>query len=168
MDFREEIKPLVDQVRTWASAEPMTPLQRILALYDFKDPDKVPGGFAMWSPTCIGVTEVSAAEYHTDPYKFFYTQLTALNRYRHDLPILFSDVYNIEPEACSSKVMYPEHSMPEIKDFAIKEPRDLDALKVPDPHRDGRMPYILEICRLYHEHLSDLFYACPGGNAPFS
>lgn len=164
----ERIDALVEMVRDWVAEEPMAPKQRTDALYDWTESDHCPGGFAFWSPRCLGIDEVSCLEYHVDAKKMYYCQLLGLARYKHDIPALFTDVYNYDVEAIGSKLSYPEDSMPEIVDFVIKEPKDLLKLRVPDPEKDARMPYVLEIGRRHREKLGDLFPTVLSTNAPFS
>ncbi|MDY6833815.1 MAG: uroporphyrinogen decarboxylase family protein [Chloroflexota bacterium] len=91
------------------------------------------------------------------PSKEFYgnaqTHLKALRDvtayYNLDIPVVIGDVYNIEVEALGAKMIYGENSMPTV-DFTqplIKEPKDLLKLKSPNPLRDGRMPYALELAK---------------------
>lgn len=169
-DFKAEIDRLVDSIREWVAKEPLTPLQRAVKVYTFDDQtlDHAFGGFAFWSPACVGITDVSCREFYTEAEKMFYCQLVALNKFRHDAPAVFVDMYQVDIEACGTKLQYSDDSMPIIAEHAIKEKKDLLKLKVPCPQTDGRMPYQLELARLAKEKLGDLFYGLVATNAPFS
>jgi uroporphyrinogen decarboxylase len=70
-----------------------------------------------------------------------------------DVPSLGYDAYDIEAEAMGQPIVFPGESGPIIDRNALLIPdrRDFDRLKPPDPRRDGRMPFVLEMNRLYLE-----------------
>ncbi|MHB1043199.1 MAG: uroporphyrinogen decarboxylase family protein [Eubacteriales bacterium] len=169
-NFKTEIDRLVDNIRNWVAQEPLTPLERAVKVYTFDDKtlDHAFGGFAFWAPASVGIQDVTCREFYTEAEKMYYCQLFALDKYRHDVPAVFADMYQIDIEACGTKLQYSEDSMPVIAEHAIKEKKDLLKLKVPDPQKDGRMPYQLELARIHKEKLGDLFYMLVATQAPLS
>lgn len=168
-DLNKRIDDLVEKIRARVSKEPMTPLDRAIKVYTFDESlDHAFGGFAFWHPKCVGVTDVTAKEFYTDPEKFIYCQLFGAERFEHDLPAVFPDMYNIDIEACGSKLHYPEDSMPVIKEHVVQKKKDLLKLKIPDFKKDGRGPYIIDATNLFREKVGDIFYICVATNAPWT
>lgn len=85
-----------------------------------------------------------------------------------DIPSLGYDVYNIEAEAMGQPLHLTEGQAPVIDKDAIllKEKVDLLHLRPPEAGLAGRMPFILDVHRLYRERLGfdPAFQFC----APFS
>ncbi len=96
-----------------------------------------------------------ARRFYTDARFFVDTMMSVFAYYDMDLPLPINDAYNYEAEAMGAKMIWGENSMPTI-DLAlplIKEPGDLLKLKPPNPLRDGRMPYALEVMKIIGEYL---------------
>jgi len=167
--FAKKIDGLVEKIRERVNKEPMTPLERAIKVYSFDESlDHAFGGFAFWDPRCVGVTEVTTREFYTDPEKMCYCQLYAADKFAHDLPAVFADMYQIDVEACGTKLHYPEDSMPVIAEHPIHSKQDLLKLRIPDPRSDGRMPYLVELTSLFKEKVGDIFFICVATQAPFS
>ena len=168
-DFLSRIDRLVEKIKSRVAGEPMTPLERALKVYNWDESlDHAFGGFAFWDPRSVGVTGVSTKEFYTDPVKMCYCQLFAAERFGHDLPAVFADMYNIDIEACGTKLFYPEDSIPVIKEHVVKEKADLLRLKMPDFQSGNRISYLLELAHIFKEKVGDLFYVCVATQAPFS
>ncbi len=58
--------------------------------------------------------------------------------------------------------------MPAVHEPLLPEKSDLAKLRVPDPEKDGRMPYILSLCQLHQEKLGSLVFAPCSCCGPFS
>jgi uroporphyrinogen-III decarboxylase len=157
-------KKIIEQI----GKDKFTPLGRLRKLRQFEEADRVTGSFAFWSPSTVGVNDISVREYHNDPEKMYYCQLQALDRFGHDYPMLSADIYNTEPEALGARIEFPENDTPMIVEPAIKKRGDLCRLAVPDPFKDGRLPYRIEICRIHKEVLGEFFPTVTSINAPFS
>ncbi len=69
-----------------------------------------------------------------------------------DVPSLSYDVYNIELEAMGHSLEYLPRSTPVLDPGRVLLPeRRLERLRRPEPGRDGRMPFVLELLRLHQE-----------------
>jgi uroporphyrinogen decarboxylase len=69
-----------------------------------------------------------------------------------DVPNLSYDVYNIELEAMGHPLQYLPRSTPVLDPGSVLLPeRRLSRLRRPEAGRDGRMPFVLELMRLYRE-----------------
>jgi uroporphyrinogen decarboxylase len=99
------------------------------------------------------LADVPTREFFTDAETFTRTQLLTTSYYGLDAPNNLWDVYNIEAEALGQKIVYPPDGIPDAdrSDPLIKSPADLDKLKIPDPFKSGRMPWVHRINQLYLE-----------------
>ena len=113
-------------------------------------PDYVPV-FAQMHDHAAWLTGISVREYLTNPQTFVRSAILASEYYQFEFPMLVYDAYNIEAEALGQKLVYFENAIPEVDrdDPLIKTPSDLARLRVPDPHRAGRMPFVLEANHIY-------------------
>jgi uroporphyrinogen decarboxylase len=168
MAFKDKIKELGKSVIDGLSKDKLTPLERIRKLGRFEEADRVTGSFSFWTPSAVGIHNISAKDYYTNPEIMYYCQLVALNIFNHDFPFLSSDSYNTEPEALGAKLKFPDDDTPLIVEPPIKQKADLIRCRMPDPQKDGRFPYRLEICRIHKEVLGKYFPSVTTINAPFS
>lgn len=72
-----------------------------------------------------------------------------------DILCLFADM-SLEAEACGCQVLFDDINVPMVTTHPVKTVDDLAKLKVPDPHRDGRMPVFLETMRLMKRNFTML------------
>jgi uroporphyrinogen decarboxylase len=73
--------------------------------------------------------------------------------------------FNVVAEAMGCKMRIPEDGVPSIEDHIVKEPADLDKLRVPDPWKDGRLSVNLQAIKLIREEVGDdipIFTYVPG------
>jgi len=96
---------------------------------------------------------VPTRRFFTDAEAFAHTQLLTTAYYGLDAPNNLWDVYNIEAEALGQKIVYPPDGIPDADrtDPLIKSPADLNKIKIPDPFKSGRMPWVHRINQLYLE-----------------
>ena len=126
----------------------LDPMARLVATI-YGKPDRVPVA-AQMHDHAMYLAGVPAKKYYYDAQTFFNTMMSVFLYYGMDVTLFFADVYNYEVEALGAKMIYGEDSMPTV-DFTeplVKDKKDLLKLKTPDPHKDGRMPYALEIVKL--------------------
>ncbi len=113
------------------------------------------------------LTGTSPRRFFSDPDVFITRHLAVSEYYGLDAPSLYYDMYNIEAEALGQKLVWLDDMFPEIDGSVhlIDEPRTLDRLRSPDPRKDGRMPFILEV----YKRLADIGLSPkPRFCAPFS
>lgn len=116
------------------------------------EPDYVPilGAMEAHAFRSLGI---GSWEFFTEPGAFVRAQLLMTGYYGFDLPSVVYDVYNIEVEALGQRLLYPEGSLPEvdISHLLLAQKGNLGRLVPPIPGESGRMPYVLEICRLFRD-----------------
>ncbi|HWU40142.1 MAG TPA: uroporphyrinogen decarboxylase family protein, partial [Candidatus Acidoferrum sp.] len=123
----------------------MTGRERIEAVLAFKIPDRVP----VFPNIHFGTARFAGytiTEFATDGKKNAASLIGARRECGYDGIQVGSDV-TIEGEAVGSRVNYPPDNIPAVVEPFLSEPR-IDRLKMPDPHRDGRMPVLLESTRI--------------------
>ncbi len=161
------VDELTGKVRERIASEPMTPLERLRMSGRFEEPDRVPILLQIheYAARAAGLPVKTIC---TSPIAHVYSQLLALDRYGHDLPCAFADVYNIEAEALGCTLHYPGETFPEIAERAVTEPGDLAKLTIPDGTRAARMPWVLEVNDILGEKLGDVMGIYGAVSAPFS
>ncbi|MFQ5484191.1 MAG: uroporphyrinogen decarboxylase family protein, partial [Desulfobacterales bacterium] len=63
------------------------------------------------------------------------------------------DVYNIEAEAMGQKIVYPPGCIPDVDRTKplIDSPASLDKIRIPDPFKSGRMPWVHDVNKKFLE-----------------
>jgi uroporphyrinogen-III decarboxylase len=97
-------------------------------------------------------------------------QVVSQEKYGYDGCVIDFDDATLA-EACGAKVIFREWD-PAIVDEAepvLRDLRDVDQLKLPDPWKDGRLPVWLEATRLLKERIGDhVFIMGRADQGPFS
>ena len=90
--------------------------------------------------------------FFTDARTFARTQLLVTEYYGFDAPNTMWDGYNIEAEALGQKMMFSPDKIPDVdrREQLLAVPADLDRLKIPDPYKSGRMPWVHEVNKKLH------------------
>jgi uroporphyrinogen decarboxylase len=125
-------------------------LERILKTVKMEEPDQVPIDLytdGAYLAPFIGIRE---REYYTNPTKQLEAGLAYLKRFckkynTHWIYHLPRPDYSLTPEASGlgCVIRWPEDATPYPKKV-IHRPEDIDDLQVPDPKRDGLMPFVLD------------------------
>ncbi len=86
-------------------------------------------------------------EYLTDTEVIISGQLAAYEDLKQDAITVEADML-IEAEAMGSQLAFPEDNICHAISYPLKTNKGkIDKLQIPDPHKDGRIPYILEACK---------------------
>ena len=143
----------------------MNSRDRVLDALNLREPDRVPV-----VPFIISFAAKYAGmkfiEYCRDPRKLSKAQLLTADEFGVDAVYVDSDAV-IEAEAFGADVVYFEDDVPSIGSPRVKSIGDVEALKVPDPHRDGRMPVWIEATRILHREAGDRLGVFTNINGPF-
>lgn len=120
----------------------MTPKERIEAMINGRPFDRVPCNIFIGdhAANIIGV-KVSDLNFSSD--KFVQGQLAANELYGIESTGVSPGLTGIA-EALGSKLVFPDHGAPYVREYAIKDVLDLDKLSVPDPVKAGRFTFVLE------------------------
>jgi uroporphyrinogen decarboxylase len=73
--------------------------------------------------------------------------------------------FNLVAEAMGCRMRVLEDGVPSIDDYVVKQPSDLDRVKIPDPRRDGRLPIHVETTRIIRKNVGGdipIFTYVPG------
>jgi len=145
-------------------ADRMTPRERVDALIAGRPIDRVPchpfiGDHAA---TVLGI-EVSS--YHRSAELMAAAQVAAWRRYGHDWVGIGPALGIVEN--LGTVFAYPKQAAPYIVSHAVKEPADLDRLRVPEVS-DPRIALYLEAARLIQEEIGDRVPVSINVRSPFS
>jgi len=131
-------------------------MERIMTTINGDKPDQV-----AVAPELFGITAKlngkSIHEYVTDGKVIADAQLKAHSEIGNDVVFAFADL-SVEAEAIGCKLRYEKDAYPSVDEVALRDLKDVKDLRLPDPLKDGRMPVVLEACRLMREQLKD---SCP-------
>jgi len=84
-------------------------------------------------------------EFLTDPDKLAQAQIKSFEIYKPDVVVVMADL-NMEAEAAGNELIFPEDTICQIKKYVLEDKANLAKLNLPDPNKDGRLPYYLEAC----------------------
>lgn len=96
---------------------------------------------------------INAREFFSNPEVFIEGGLRTSAELGFDIAETVWDVYDIECEATGGKMSWFDELSPAINNTEplIRTEKDLAKLTPPDPHKSGRMPFIRDVLRLFHE-----------------
>lgn len=131
----------------------MNSLERVLACLRFAKVDRIPCiplvfGHAAW------LTGVKLRSYVSDGKVMAQCQLQALQEFGHDAVFAYAD-NSVEAEAIGARLSYPENTYPVIQTPCLESLKDLDRLVVPDPLNSGRLPQVVEACRILRHRVGE-------------
>jgi uroporphyrinogen decarboxylase len=96
-------------------------------------------------PYCSRLTSYSVREILTDAQKSAEAHLAFYEHFKPDSVIVYNDIY-LEAEAVGCAMEFPEDSISHPKSLLLEDKSQLAKLSVPDPKKDARLPYFLELC----------------------
>ena len=96
-------------------------------------------------PYCSRLTDYTVKEILTDAQKSAEAHLAFYDRFKPDSLIIYNDIY-LEAEAVGCALEFPEHQISHPKTVLVQEKGDLVGLDVPNPRKDARLPYYIEVC----------------------
>lgn len=135
----------------------MNGLERLRKVIDGETPDRVPV-FPLVHFGTAHIGGVNIKQFSTDAATNAKCLITAAKECGYDGIHPGVDV-SIEGEAVGSKVEYPEDNIPFVVENFLKTP-DMNKLSLPDPHKAGRMPMIIESTKICAQEVGDELYIC--------
>ena len=107
--------------------------------------DRVPTTVLI-GPYCSRLTQYSLREILTDARKSTEAHIAFHDRFKPDSLVVYNDIY-LEAEAVGSELEFPEDRISHPKRALLEDKAQLARLRVPDPQKDGRIPYFIEVCQ---------------------
>jgi uroporphyrinogen decarboxylase len=107
--------------------------------------DRVPTTVLI-GPYCSRLTRYSVREILTDARKSAAAHLAFHDRFKPDSLIVYNDIY-LEAEAVGCELEFPEDGISHPKRALLEDKARLARLQVPNPQKDGRIPYFIEVCQ---------------------
>ena len=129
-------------------------------------PERTPV-FALSQEFDARMSGLTYAEYVTDPGEAIRCQIENIERFGYDWSWLHVDD-TIEFEAIGVGTRIEGDIVPVTSEVLPATWETLRSLRQPDPHRDARMPLLLEVIRGVREHFGDRIFVCGRTSAPFS
>ena len=141
----------------------MNSLERVVAAIKMEKPDRVPV-----TPLVIS-RALRVLGYTTDqclynPDKMAEAKVAASEKFDDDSVVAGTDLF-VEAECMGSKVTVYEHT-PVVTEYFLKDRKDIDKLKVPDPASDGRMPFVCKEIELIKQKIGDTRVVVPVTGGP--
>jgi uroporphyrinogen decarboxylase len=166
-DERNQIKKYIQQINQNISKQDMTPLQRMNLVINHKKPDRVPVCLSSMEHTSRSIG-ASVRDIMMNPKKAILADLGTLATYNCDsVCSAYAEPHVIGTEELGTKVFYPENSSPVLKDFALKDLKDVEKLEIPDPYKDGKLPIVLQIIEFLRDKIGDQVPIWQCLNGPF-
>ncbi len=131
----------------------MNSVERIKAAVNFQPPDRVPVIAQVFGHAAT-LAGVALGEYVRSGKLLARCQIQALKHYDYDAVFALMDA-SVETEAVGSVLTYRADQYPSVRTYALSDGADLDGVSVPDPHRAGRMPELLEAARILRREVGD-------------
>ncbi len=143
----------------------MTSRERTLAALTGQPYDRIPVNLLMsdYAARVIGVT---VGEYQQSARLMARGQIAAWQRYGMDLVNTGPGLTGIA-EAMGSRLTFTDNTA-HVAEYAIKEPGELERMRVPDPERDGRLPLFLEAAGIVLREIGDQVPVSLTTSAPFT
>jgi uroporphyrinogen decarboxylase len=117
--------------------------------------DRVPAYLTMgaFNARQIGKT---IEQYLKDPAVFAEAQITGHEMFQSDVVVMMADL-QIEAEAVGNVLKFYDHAVctPDPAKRVLLDKGKLATLNLPDPHKDGRLPYYLEACERVKQVIHD-------------
>ena len=131
----------------------MNSIDRIKSTIRFEKTDRVPV-FSHIYGLAARLNQISLKDYLNSAELLARCQLEAWKRFGYDGVTVFAD-NSLEAEALGSKISYPDGAYPQIEKPCLTNSQDWKYLAIPDPEKDGRMPVILEACRILKQEVGE-------------
>jgi uroporphyrinogen decarboxylase len=131
----------------------MTSLERIIKTVRFKQTDRVPVIAQIGGHSAL-LSGNRLIDYLTKGEVAAYSQIEALRHYGYDAVFGIFDAC-VETEAAGSTIEYRDDIYPAVTKFVLNPDSDIDNFKVPNPHKDGRMPELLKNISILKKEVGD-------------
>jgi len=131
----------------------MNAINRVKSTLRFEKTDRVPV-FSHIYGFASQLNQIPLKEYLNSAELMAGCQLAAWKRFGYDGIAVFAD-NSLEAEALGSELSYRDDAYPQIEKPCLDDARDWESLELPDPEKAGRMPVVLEACRIIKKAVDD-------------
>jgi len=131
----------------------MKSIDRIKSTISFEKTDRVPV-FSHIYGFASRLYNITLKDYLNSGELLAFCQLEAWKQFGYDAVVAFAD-NSLEAEALGSKISYRDDVYPQIDEYCLRNIHDWEYLSIPDPEKDGRMPVIIEACRILKEEVGE-------------
>ncbi|MBN2381280.1 uroporphyrinogen decarboxylase family protein [bacterium] len=131
----------------------LTGKERIKSAYKRTFVDRIPF-YPISGAFTAKIVNSTVSRYLQDVETFVHAQFEYYQRYKPDVVVMLADLL-IEAEAMGARLRFPENSICETEEYLLADKGQLKRLGVPDPSRDGRMPYFIEACQQISKEIGD-------------
>jgi uroporphyrinogen decarboxylase len=100
------------------------------------------------------LASITVKEFLTDSDRFAKAQLLAFEIFHPDIVVMMADLL-IEAEALGNELKFSENHVCISKTHVLKDKENLKNLRIPNPEKDGRMPYYINACKKVKERVKD-------------
>jgi uroporphyrinogen decarboxylase len=138
----------------------------MMSAFRRKAADRVPVTILI-GPFCSRLTRYSIREILTDAKKSAAAHMAFHERFRPDSLVVYNDIY-LEAEAIGCELEFPEDRISHPKRPLLEDKARLARLKVPDPKKDGRIPYFIEVCQRVHAQIHETTPLGLGHSGPWN
>ncbi len=131
----------------------MKSIDRIKSTISFERTDRVPV-FSHIYGFASRINHIPLKDYLNSGELLAFCQLEAWKQFGYDAVAAFAD-NSLEAEALGSKLSYKNDAYPHIEEYCLDSIHDWKYLSMVDPEESGRMPVILEACRILRDEAEE-------------
>jgi uroporphyrinogen decarboxylase len=144
----------------------MASKERMAAFAAGREIDRIPCSLFL-GETAARFIGKTVSEYHHSPAVMAEVEIFTFRMFGQDGVGVGPGLFGVA-EAMGTRLSFPEDGIAYVAEPALKGWSDLDRLKPPDPHRDGRLPLWLEALQLLKEKLGDQVGVGTSVGGPFT
>ena len=97
-------------------------------------------------PYCSRLTDYTVKEILKDARKSAEAHVAFYERFKPDSMVIYNDIY-LEAEAVGCELEFPDDRISHPISTPLEDKAKLAKLTVPDPEKDARLPYFIELCQ---------------------
>jgi uroporphyrinogen decarboxylase len=97
-------------------------------------------------PYCSRLTDYTVKEILKDARKSAEAHVAFYERFQPDSMVIYNDIY-LEAEAVGCELEFPDDRISHPITTPLEDKAKLAKLTVPDPEKDARLPYFIELCQ---------------------
>ena len=143
----------------------LSSIERVRSAIELKESDRVPV-VPEATYVCGKLVKMSFSEISKNAEMMAKALITAQRELGYDgIYAGWESSFNLVAEAMGCRMRIPDDGVPSIDDHVVKQPSDLDKVRIPDPQKDGRLPIHIEITRIIRKNVGGdipIFTYVPG------